>query len=46
MPRCDQRLLYLAGGNCVPESTLRRWRSGMVDLLAARLCVWTGHFAR
>ncbi|MFF3256836.1 hypothetical protein ACFYWP_39035 [Actinacidiphila glaucinigra] len=46
MLRCDERLLDLAGGNGVPESTLRRWRNGMIDLLAARLCVWTGHFAR
>jgi len=36
MLRHDQRLLDLAGGNGVPESTLRRWRDEMVDLLAAR----------
>ncbi|MFD7409313.1 hypothetical protein ACFV7R_43310 [Streptomyces sp. NPDC059866] len=32
--RHDQRLLNLAGGNGVPESTLRRWRDEMIDLLA------------
>ncbi|TDU01664.1 DDE superfamily endonuclease [Streptomyces sp. 846.5] len=36
MLRHDQRLLDLAGGNDVPESTLRRWRDEMVDLLAAK----------
>jgi hypothetical protein len=36
MLRHDQRLLDLAGGNGVPESTLRRWRDEMVDLLAAQ----------
>ncbi|MFH9351307.1 transposase family protein [Kitasatospora sp. NPDC017646] len=36
MLRHDQRLLDLAGGNGVPESTLRRWRDEMIDLLAAR----------
>ena len=36
MLRHDQRLLDLAGGNGIPESTLRRWRDEMVDLLAAR----------
>ncbi|MFJ1708855.1 transposase family protein [Kitasatospora sp. NPDC088346] len=36
MLRHDQRLLDLAGGNRVPESTLRRWRDEMLDLLAAR----------
>ena len=36
MLRHDQRLLDLAGGNGVPESTLRRWRDEMVGLLAAR----------
>ncbi|WP_225840136.1 transposase family protein [Streptomyces sp. NK08204] len=35
MPRHDQRLLDLAGGNDVPESTLRRWRDEMINLLAA-----------
>jgi hypothetical protein len=34
--RHDQRLLDLAGGNDVPESTLRRWRDEMISLLAAR----------
>ena len=36
MLRHDQRLLDLAGGNGVPESTLRRWRDELVDLLAAK----------
>ncbi|WP_309226140.1 transposase family protein, partial [Streptomyces lunaelactis] len=36
MLRHDQRLLDLAHGNGVPESTLRRWRDEMLDLLAAR----------
>lgn len=36
MLRHDQRLLDLAGGNGVPESTLRRWRDEMLDLLAAK----------
>ncbi|BFV56313.1 IS5/IS1182 family transposase [Kitasatospora sp. CMC57] len=36
MLRHDQRLLDLAHGNAVPESTLRRWRDEMLDLLAAR----------
>ncbi|WP_328618963.1 MULTISPECIES: transposase family protein [unclassified Streptomyces] len=36
MLRHDQRLLDLAHGNGVPESTLRRWRDVMLDLLAAR----------
>jgi hypothetical protein len=36
MLRHDQRLLDLAGGSGVPESTLRRWRDEMVGLLAAR----------
>ncbi|MFF2747185.1 hypothetical protein ACFVVA_16760 [Kitasatospora sp. NPDC058048] len=36
MLRHDQRLLDLAGGNSVPESTLRRWRDEMIDLLAAK----------
>jgi hypothetical protein len=36
MLRHDQRLLDLAGGNDVPESTLRRWRDEMIDLLASR----------
>ncbi|MEU6018293.1 transposase family protein [Streptomyces sp. NPDC047515] len=36
MLRHDQRLLDLAGGNGVPESTLRRWRDEMIDLLAAK----------
>lgn len=36
MLRPDQRLLVLAGGNRVPESTLRRWRDEMISLLAAR----------
>jgi hypothetical protein len=36
IPRHDQRLLDLAGRNGIPESTLRRWRDEMVDLLAAR----------
>ena len=36
MLRHDQRLLDLAGGNNVPESTLRRWRDEMIGLLAAR----------
>ncbi|MDH6580449.1 transposase family protein [Kitasatospora sp. MAP5-34] len=34
--RRDQRLLDLAGGSGVPESTLRRWRDEMVGLLAAK----------
>jgi hypothetical protein len=34
--RHDQRLLDLAGGSGVPESTLRRWRDEMVGLLAAK----------
>lgn len=34
--RHDQRVLDLAGGNDVPESTLRRWRDEMIGLLAAR----------
>ncbi|WP_329182915.1 hypothetical protein [Actinacidiphila glaucinigra] len=46
MMGCEQRLLDLAGGNGMPESTLRHWRNRMIDLLAARLCVWTGRFAR
>lgn len=36
MLRHDQRLLDLAEGNGVPESTLRRWRDEMIDLLAAK----------
>jgi hypothetical protein len=36
MLRHDQRLLDLAGGNGVPESTLWRWRDEMIDLLAAK----------
>ena len=36
MLRHDQRLLDLAGGNNVPETTLRRWRDEMIGLLAAR----------
>lgn len=36
MLRHDQRLLDLAGGNGVPESTLRRWRDEMTGLLAAK----------
>ncbi|MEU6654927.1 hypothetical protein ABZ904_37320 [Streptomyces sp. NPDC046900] len=36
MLRHDQRLLDLAGGSGVPESTLRRWRDEMISLLAAR----------
>jgi hypothetical protein len=36
MLRHDQRLLDLAGGSGVPESTLRRWRDEMIGLLAAR----------
>jgi hypothetical protein len=36
MLRHDQRLLDLAGGNGVPESTLRRWRDEMIGLLAAK----------
>ncbi|MER7403801.1 transposase family protein [Streptomyces sp. NPDC000070] len=36
MLRHDQRLLDLAGGNNVAESTLRRWRDEMVGLLAAK----------
>ncbi|MFE3526066.1 transposase family protein [Streptomyces sp. NPDC059161] len=36
MLRHDQRLLDLAGGNGVPESSLRRWRDEMGDLLAAQ----------
>ncbi|MFI9366605.1 hypothetical protein ACIG5E_36985 [Kitasatospora sp. NPDC053057] len=36
MLRHDQRLRDLAGGNDVPESTLRRWRDEMINLLAAR----------
>lgn len=36
MLRHDQRLLDLAGGNDVPESTLRRWRDELLALLAAR----------
>ncbi|WP_231607636.1 transposase family protein [Streptacidiphilus albus] len=36
MLRHDQRLLDPAGGNGVPESTLRRCRDEMIDLLAAR----------
>jgi DDE superfamily endonuclease len=36
MLRHDQRVLDLAGGNNVPESTLRRWRDEMVGLLAAK----------
>lgn len=36
MLRHDQRMLDLAGGNGVSESTLRRWRDEMIDLLAAR----------
>ncbi|MGC0314799.1 transposase family protein [Kitasatospora acidiphila] len=36
MLRHDQRLLDLAGGNGVSESTLRRWRDEMADLLAAK----------
>jgi hypothetical protein len=35
-PRSLMRLLDLAGGNGVPESTLRRWRDEMIGLLAAR----------
>lgn len=36
MLRHDQRLLDLAGGNGIPESTLRRWRDEMIGLLAAK----------
>ncbi|MGW2815597.1 hypothetical protein [Streptomyces sp. NPDC001415] len=36
MLRLDQRLLVLADGNSVPESTLRRWHDEMLSLLAAR----------
>ncbi len=36
MLRHDQRLLDLAGGNGVPEATLRRWRDEMIGLLAAK----------
>ncbi|WP_405364664.1 transposase family protein [Kitasatospora sp. NBC_00039] len=36
MLRHDQRLLDLAGGNGVPESTLRRWRDEMIGLLATK----------
>ncbi|WP_326608095.1 transposase family protein [Streptomyces sp. NBC_01800] len=36
MLRHDQRLLDLAGGNNVAESTLRRWRDEMIGLLAAK----------
>jgi hypothetical protein len=36
MLRHDQRVLDLAGGNNVPETTLRRWRDELVGLLAAR----------
>ena len=36
MLRHDQRVLDLAGGNNVPEPTLRRWRDEMVGLLAAK----------
>jgi hypothetical protein len=34
--RHDVRLLDLAGGEGVPESTLRRWKNEMISLLAAR----------
>ncbi|WP_406482629.1 transposase family protein [Streptomyces sp. NBC_01615] len=34
--RHDQRLLDLAGGNSVAESTLHRWRDEMIGLLAAK----------
>ncbi|MFF2964679.1 hypothetical protein ACFVT1_38695 [Streptomyces sp. NPDC057963] len=33
--RHDQRLADMAGGNNVPESTVRRWRDEMIALLAA-----------
>ncbi|MEV6055690.1 hypothetical protein [Streptomyces sp. NPDC052107] len=47
MLRHDQRLLDLAGGSGVPESTLRRWRDEMISLLAARAPrAWTARFAR
>ncbi|MFF0630830.1 hypothetical protein [Streptomyces sp. NPDC004296] len=36
MLRHDQRLIDLAGGNDVSESTLRRWRDEMIALLAAK----------
>lgn len=36
MLRHDQRVLDLAGGNNVPETTLRRWRDELIGLLAAR----------
>ncbi|MFF3890352.1 hypothetical protein [Streptomyces sp. NPDC001914] len=36
MLRHDQRLLDLAGGNNVAESTLRRWHDEMIGLLAAK----------
>lgn len=36
MLRHDQRLLDLAGGSGVPESTLRRWRDEMIGLVAAK----------
>lgn len=36
MLRHDQRLLDLAGGNNVAESTLRCWRDEMIGLLAAK----------
>lgn len=36
MLRHDQQLLDLAGGNGVPESTLRRWHDETIDLLATQ----------
>ncbi|MFI7130578.1 hypothetical protein ACIBQ1_33155 [Nonomuraea sp. NPDC050153] len=42
----DQHLLDLTGGNQVPESTLRRRRDEMIDLLPARPRAWTGPCAR
>ncbi|MDX2758464.1 transposase family protein [Streptomyces europaeiscabiei] len=36
VPRHDQRLADMAGGNDVSESTVRRWRDELIRLLAAQ----------
>ncbi|MGW2825741.1 transposase family protein [Streptomyces sp. NPDC001443] len=36
VPRHDQRLADMAGGNNVSESTVRRWRDELIALLAAQ----------
>ncbi|MFF4321298.1 hypothetical protein [Streptomyces sp. NPDC001568] len=46
MLRHDQRLLDLADGSGVPESTQRRRRDEMIGLLPRKPHAWTGRFAR